>query len=60
MIFGILLVRIQEATKVEELVPYLVNEDYVVRLAASSKLKQLTKNKGDLICTSQATNTKRH
>ena len=41
MIFGMLLVRIQEATKVEELVPYLVDEDYVIRLAASSKLKVL-------------------
>lgn len=45
MIFGILLVRIQKAVKVAELVPYLVDEDYVVRDAASSKLKALLKEK---------------
>ena len=45
MIFGILLVRIQEATKIEELVPYLVDEEYVIRLAAASKLKTLLRER---------------
>lgn len=43
MIFGILLVRIQETTEIGELAQYLVDEEFIVRLAAKSRLRVLMK-----------------